>query len=404
MRILFLTDNFFPEVNAAASRVYERAVYWASWGHEVCVLTSAPNFPDGKVYPGYQNKWYQKEIIHGVEVIRVKTFIAPNKGFKLRILDFLSYMLMAILIGVGLRKPDVIIANSPQPFTAVAGLFLGKLKRCPFIFELADLWPATMKDVIHVNKKFIQFAEHCELFLYRKSTAIIALTDSFKTDLINRKIPAKKIFVVKNGTNLHFFQPEIKDHQLCTLLSLDNSFVIGYIGTLGMAHGLENILLTAKLLKNTSIKVLFVGSGAEKEKLVQLASNLAVDNVVFLPLQPKSAIKKYWGLCDAAFVHLKNKPIFQTVIPSKIFEAMAMELPIIFVGPNGEASEIIDKTGAGVCVQPENPSALARALIDLSKDNKKLAQYKKACKESVGEFTREKQAKEFLNVLKAVVD
>lgn len=404
MRILFLTDNFPPEVNAPASRVYERAVYWAQWGHDVCILTSAPNFPEGKIYSGYQNKWYQTEVMNGIKVIRVKTFMAANRGFALRIVDFVSYMIMAVIVGSFLKKPDVIIATSPQFFTAVAGYSLSVIKRRPFIFELGDLWPASIKGVMKNTSGFlIKVVEKIELFLYRKSKAVIALTHAFKIDLVDRKIDPEKIFVVRNGVNVDYFQAQSKDKRLSTQFSLENHFVIGYIGTLGMAHGLENILLTAKLLENKSIKILFVGNGAEKEKLVKLMKDLNLNNVIFISEQPKSEIKKYWSLCDAAFVHLKNEFVFKTVIPSKIFEAMAMELPILFVGPSGEASEIIKRTGVGVCVDPDNPEALSHTLLKLSQDKTQLEKYKAACKKSVGQFTREDQAKAVLNVLAGVM-
>src|SRR5262245_65551779 len=134
--------------------------------------------------------------------------------------------------------------------------------------------------------------EKVELFLYHRAKAIIALTPTFKTDLINRKIPAEKIFVVRNGANLDFFKPQAKDNDLIANFKLANYFVAGYIGTLGMAHGLENILYAAKSLENSPIKILFVGAGAEKDKLQQLAKNLALNNVIFIPIQPKSEIKR----------------------------------------------------------------------------------------------------------------
>ena len=121
MRILFLTDNFPPETNAAATRVYERACYWTRWGHDVTILTSAPNFPQGEVYPGFRNRWFQRERLDGMEIVRVKTFVAPNKGVKLRILDFLSYMVSATIASVFLKRPDIVVATSPQFFCAVAG-------------------------------------------------------------------------------------------------------------------------------------------------------------------------------------------------------------------------------------------------------------------------------------------
>lgn len=409
MRILFLTDNFPPEVNASASRVYERAVYWAQWGHEVCVLTSAPNFPDGKLFPGYQNKWRQTEKLEGIEVIRVKTFITPNKGFGLRMLDFLSYMIMAVLVGSRIKKPDIIIATSPQLLAALAGWQLSVIKGCPFIFELGDLWPASILSVTQMSRNFfIRLLEKLELFLYHRSKAIISLTNAFKKNLISRGIEAQKIFVIRNGVNKFFFEPQDKDLELTKTLGLTQSpenpketpyFVLGYIGTLGMAQGLENIIYAAQHLKNYPIKILFVGSGAEKENLMALTDKLELQNVIFVPIQPKSEIKKYWKLCDVALVHLKNQPVFETVIPSKIFEAMAMQCPILFAGRKGEASELIHQTEIGICLPPEQPELLAQTILELSQRPEQLKKYQMACAKAAPQFTRENQAKWVIDVL-----
>src|SRR5258708_7712811 len=147
MRILFFTENFPPEVNAPASRVYERACYWVRWGHDVTVVTTAPNFPDGVLFAGYENRIHHVEDMNGIRVVRVKTFISANRGFLLRTLDFMSFMAAAYLAGLFEQRPDVIIASSPQFFTAVGGWALAATRRIPFIFELADLWPASIAAV-----------------------------------------------------------------------------------------------------------------------------------------------------------------------------------------------------------------------------------------------------------------
>ncbi len=144
MKILFLTENFPPETNAAATRVHERACFWVRWGHEVTVVTTAPNFPQGRLYDGYRNRWRQTEVIDGIRVVRVKSFIAPNRGTVLRTLDFLSFMTMGAIAACREPRPDVVAATSPQFFSAVAGWLVGGLRRVPFVFELGDIWPASI--------------------------------------------------------------------------------------------------------------------------------------------------------------------------------------------------------------------------------------------------------------------
>lgn len=404
MKILFLSDNFPPEVNASSSRVFERAKYWVKWGHEVTVITCAPNFPQGKVYPGYKNKWYQTENIEGIRVVRVKTFIAKNEGFLLRIIDFISYMFMAIFIGLFQKKPDVIVATSPQFFCAVAGYVLGVAKRKPFIFELSDLWPASIAAVGSLSKqsKMYKLIEKIELFLYRHASKVVALTYAFKKDLIERGIHADKIEVIRNGADLSQFTPIPRDQTLLEQYHLQNQFIIGYIGTHGMAHDLAKVLEVAALLKKEKITFLFVGDGAEKEKLLEIKEEQQLNNVIFIPPQPKKDIAKFWSLCDVALVHLKNDETFSTVIPSKIFEAMALGIPILLVAPRGEAEEILLQEKVGEFVQADSLSDFLNAVNALHNQPGLLQEYRQNELQAVHQYSREQQAQKWINLLETV--
>jgi colanic acid biosynthesis glycosyl transferase WcaI len=407
MQIVFLTDNFPPEGNAIASRVYERACYWVKRGHEVTVITSAPNFPEGKVYPGYKNKFYQVETMSGIRVVRVKTFIAKNKGFILRTLDFISYIIPALIAGLMQKKPDVIIATTPQFFVGVTACLLTALRRTPFILEVADIWPASIVGVGAMHKNiFIRALEKLELFLYKRANAIVVLTHAFKQNLTSRKVPPEKISVVINGVDIHQFAPVSKNNELAaTLEILPGQFVIGYIGTHGMAHALQNVLHTAEQLRDhPEILFLFVGAGAERDALLSYAASKNLTNVKFIPAQPKKAIDQYWSLCDVALVHLKNSPVFAEVIPSKIFEAMAMGLPILLAAPQGEASAIIQNEQAGIWVPAEEPAALAAAVLSYVNNPALRAQYAEQSRQRAKFHSREQQADDMLAVITAVVD
>lgn len=406
MRILFLTENFPPERNAAASRVYERACYWVRWGHQVTVITCAPNFPEGQVYPGYTNRWYQTENIDGIDVVRVKTYIARNEGIVMRTLDFISYMLSAFAAGLFHRKPDVVIATSPQFFAAVGGWALAAVRRLPFVFELGDIWPASITAVGAMRESvLLRMLERLELFLYRRSTAVMALTHAFKTDLVRRGIPPEKIVVVINGVDLSRYMPHEKDDELARTWRLQGKFVVGYIGTHGMAHALENVLDAAERLKSCSdVRFIFVGTGAAKEKLVRDAEERKLSNIVFIPPQPKESIARFWSLCDVALVHLKNAPIFETVIPSKIFEAMGMGLPILFAGPRGDASEIIEREKAGIWVPAEDSEKLANVVLQLYQEGSERHALAKNSAEAAPRYSRERQARDSLAVLSFAVE
>ena len=297
MHILFLTDNFPPERNASASRVYERACYWVRWGHRVTVITCAPNFPEGKVHPGYRNRWYQVEKKDGIRVVRVKTFIAANEGMVLRILDFVSFMVTAFPAGLVQKRPDVIVATSPQFFAGVGGWAIAAARRLPFVLEISDLWPASITAVGAMRDNLgLRLIEHLELFLYRRAAGIVALTEAFKDNLVGRGVEPGKITVVINGVDLSRFSPRPREANLAKELNLEGRFVIGYIGTHGMAHSLERVLDAAELLRDTpAVRFLFVGSGAAREGLVTEASRRQLGNVVFVPAQPKEKIAAYWS-------------------------------------------------------------------------------------------------------------
>lgn len=370
MNILFLADNFPPERNAQASLVYERACYWVRWGARVTVITCAPNFPEGKVYPGHENRWRQVEQLSGIQVVRVKTFIAANSGHVRRILDYVSFMLAAAIAGLFQPRPDVIVATSPQFFAAVGGWLLAALRRLPFVMEVRDLWPDSIVAVGAMQRNVaLQWIEKLELFLYRNAAAVVVLTPAFRENLLRRGVPPAKVSVILSGVDLNRYSPAGRNHSLGEKWNIRPShFVIGYIGTFGMAHGLKNVLDAAQLASDPDILFLFVGTGQQREELVTEAQRRGISNVRFVPAQPKELIREFWGLCDISLVHLRDTPLFQTVIPSKIFESMGMGLPILIASPRGQASDIIENEEVGRWVPAEDPHALAAATMEL-KDN-----------------------------------
>jgi glycosyltransferase involved in cell wall biosynthesis len=404
MKILFLTENFPPETNASASRVFERACYWVKWGHEVTVVTCAPNFPSGKVFPGYSNRWYQTEIMDGIRVVRVKTFIARNRGVVRRTLDFLSFMLSGIAGGLVQTRPDVVVATSPQFFAAVGGWVLACLKRRPFVFELGDLWPASITAVGAMRKNIgLKLMESLELFLYRRSAAIVALTRAFKENLVSRGISPGKIAVVRNGVDMTRYAPRSRDRHLAEALNLNDMFVIGYIGTHGMAHDLGNVLNAAEILvSEKNIRFLFVGAGAARERLVAEAGRRNLDNIVFVPPQPKAEVQRYWSLCDLALAHLKDNSVFAGVIPSKIFEAMGMGLPVLLVAPAGEASEIVIGEHAGYWVPAARPDVLAETICRIVTQPEELQRTARNSLSAAPRYSRERQARDMIEVLEYV--
>lgn len=372
MKILFITDNFPPEVNAPASRTYEHCLEWTAQGIDVTVITCAPNFPRGRVYEGYRNRLYSSEIKDGIKVIRVWSYIAANAGFLKRILDYVSFAFMAFWAGL-FQKTDVIIATSPQFFTTFTGFLLSLFKRRPWVFELRDLWPESIITVGAMEKGVaIRALEKIEQFMYRHADLIIPVTDAFKNRLIEYGHDESKIHVIPNGVNPAQYYPIPKDMALLEQYKLRDKTVIGYMGTHGMAHSLDFVVRAVSKIDDPNVHFLFIGDGAQKNAVVKLASELAVKNIAFLDSVPKASVQRHLSIMDAVLVPLKKSDTFKTVIPSKIFEAAAMQKPIL-LGVDGQAREIVESYNAGIFFEPEDEQALLGALNKLHSEESALA-------------------------------
>lgn len=381
MHILFLSDNFPPEVNAPASRTHEHCRLWVQAGHRVTVVTCAPNFPKGQVFGGYRNWLWQRETIDGIRVIRVWSFITANAGFALRIADYLSYAVMATLASLFVRDVDVVIGTSPQFFTACAAWAAGGLKRRPWVFELRDLWPESIQAVGAMKpSRVIGALERLELFLYRRAARIVSVTHSFREKLAERGIDPAKVDVVTNGVDISRFSPRPKDEDLTRQLGLQGRFVAGYIGTHGMAHALETLLEAAARLQVAApgrFHFILLGDGARKAELKALAVRLALGNVSFIDSVSKDEVARYWSLLDVSIIHLRRTELFTTVIPSKLFECMGMALPVLH-GVAGESAGIVERERVGLVFEPENVDQLVQGLLRLADDGV----LRRACREA----------------------
>lgn len=403
MRILFLTDNFPPEVNATASRTYDHAKEWVKAGHEVTVITCFPNFPKGKVFDGYKNGLYKKEIVDGIKVIRVWSYITANKGFFRRTLDFISFSVTSFIAGLFV-KTDVIVATSPQFFTALSGRTLAFWKRKPWVMEVRDLWPESIKTVGAMKDNlFIRYFEWQEMRCYKSASRIVVVTDSFKKTLIDRGINPEKIDVVKNGANRELFKPIPKDVKLINELGLEGKKIIGYIGTHGMAHKLDFILDCAKnMIGKNDYHFIFIGSGAERDKLLEKKSVEGIDNVTMIDSVPKSEVSRYISILDLSLINLRKSELFKTVIPSKIFENAGMEIPII-MGVQGEAQDIIETYNAGLCFEPEDEEDFVKKLNLLLTDDALYAECKMGGRRLSADFDRKVLASKMLESIKSTV-
>ena len=407
MKILFITDNFPPEVNAPANRGFDHAVEWVKMGYQVTVITCQPNFPKGEIFKGYKNSLYTLENIQGIRVVRVWSFITANEGFLKRSLDYFSFAISSFIAGIFI-KTDVILATSPQFFTTFSGNLLSLFKRKPWILEIRDLWPDSIVAVgaLTSESNIYKLLKRLESYFYRSAKKVIVVTDSFKQYLIqNHKITEEKIGVFKNG----IIGSSLSDMNIEELKALRESLkissdskIISYIGTHGLAHGLEFIMHCAKSLENSNLHFLFIGDGAKKRELLDLKDKLKLSNVTFIDTLPKSKVYKYIHLSDYALVNLKKSDEFKNVIPSNIFENVAARKPIL-LGVDGESKKIIQDYNVGISYEPENEKEFLEALdqISLLSGSDK---FELGCQKLLNDFDRSKIARQMGKFIKEVVN
>lgn len=299
-------------------------------------------------------------------------------------------------------KTDVIVATSPQFFTTLSGYFLSLFKRKPWVFELRDLWPDSIRSLAAVkNQKNLDYLEKLELFLYRKSSLVIPVTDAFKTNLICRGIDEAKIKVVTNGSNIQLFSPREKDKDLIESLNFQNKFVVGYIGTHGMAHNLEILVEALDKCSDPEIVFLFIGDGSAKKAVVEMVGKKNLSNVVLIDPVSKNEIVRYWSIIDLALVPLRKDPTFKTVIPSKIFEAAAMKKPVL-LGVEGQSKEILEKYNCGLCFEPENTVDFLEKLMLLKTDKVLYSKLSENASNLARDFDRVALAHKMYSYLKAL--
>jgi putative colanic acid biosynthesis glycosyltransferase WcaI len=411
VKILYISQYFPPEMGAPAARVSELAQRWAQSGHDVTVLTGFPNHPDGNIRPEYRKKFRRvvfPERVGDVNVVRSWLLPLPNRRPIERMLNYSSFLASAAITGSFLGAPDVVIASSPQLLVGLAGWWVSRLKHVPFVFEVRDLWPESLVAVGVGNAKSALHRSLTRIaaFLYRKADHIVVVTPAFREFLIDRwQVEAEKISVVPNGVETRVFSPRFPDYDLRKSLGGDGKFIASFIGTMGLAHGLNTLIAAAERFQKTEPDVLFmlVGEGADRERITAIARAKGLSNIRFVPQQLREKVPDYIAASDACLVLLKKSEVFETVIPTKMLEFMSCAKPVI-LGVSGQAQQMIESSRAGICIEPENVDQLCKAILKLRKED--------WLRESLGRngreyiirnLSRERTADEYLQVLNEVI-
>jgi len=359
--------------------------------------------PAGVPYPGYRNRFSQRETIDGINALRVWTWLAPNKGTFQRILNYVSFMISATVAGLFIQRPDVVIATSPQFFCGWAGAIVSRLRRLPFVLEIRDIWPESIVSVGAMKKGLtIRFLEWLERKMYAAAKHIVTVGEGYKEQLTAKGVASDKITVISNGVDREMFRSRTPDAALRQKFGFGNAFVCSYIGTIGMACGLDIVLRAARILKasgRNDIRFLLVGDGALRADLENRTRAEGLDNIVFARLQPKSLIPAFLSISDASLIHLAKKQLFESVFPSKMLESFAMAKPII-LGVRGFAAELLRKAGAGICIEPEKENELVAAVEQLAADRNLAARLGQAGGKYVGEhFNLDELAAKYVTLL-----
>jgi len=410
MKITIICHYYPPEIGAPQARLSEMAKSWVALGNEVSVITCFPNHPTGKIHKNYEQaykKRFLKEIIDGVIVNRCWVYATENKGFVKKLLGHLSFMVTSVFqAGKAVKHSDIIIVSSPTFFSVISAWFLALKYRKPYIFEVRDLWPAIFVELgVLKNKAIIWMLEQIELFLYKRAAAVVPVTKRFANCIIERGISYKKVSVITNGVDLEKFLPQQKNISLLKELGIrEKSFIVLYIGAHGISHALCRIVDAAEYLADKkNILFLFVGEGAEKAKVKQYAEQKRLSNLSFLPGQSKERVIQFYSIMDVGLVPLRNIPLFETFIPSKMFEIMGMEKPIV-ASVKGEAEQILNDSGAAYVTEPENSKGIADCILRLYKNDKLRNEMAKNGRKFVMEhYNRSELAKTYLSVIDAII-
>ncbi len=408
MKILYVSQHYPPEMGALAGRAAELSRHWALLGHRASVLTGFPNHPTGVVIAEYRDKFkrlFYREQVDGVDVVRTWLLPYPNRRPIERVLNYGSFCLSASVRGAFLERPDIVVGTSPPLPIAIAGYNVARLKRVPYIFEVRDLWPESLEGVGlgAEHSRIYKVVASIVRFLYKHSDHVVVVTPAFK-EYLNSVwgVPMEKMSIVMNGVETERFAPASRQSEILREFGIsEGRFVASYIGTIGMAHGLETVLQVAQLLQRTSpdIVLLLVGEGGNREDLVRNSRERQLTNVIFTGQQPREKIPAIINSSDVCLALLKNQEVFKTVIPTKMLEFMSCGRPVV-LGVGGQAEKILGDADAGISVEPGNPAAIAEAIRTMYAQPELRARCGRNGRGYVlAKMSREQTARQYLEVL-----
>ena len=369
MKLLILTQYFPPEVGAPQNRLFELAIRLQKSGVDITVLTAMPNYPQMEIYEAYKNKKYVDGEMEGLKIHRSSIYVSKSKAIVNRLRNYFSFVISSARIGnKQLGDFDFLLCESPPLFLGYTAMFLAKRKKAKLIFNVSDLWPESAEKLgVVTNAQLLKLAYNLEAKLYKRSVLVTGQTQGICSN-INQRFPEVKTYWLPNGVDLNYYNPEKIAATNWRQLNdfTDNDFIFLYAGIIGIAQGLEIILHAAKNVEAQSqVKFVLMGSGPEKPRLITLKEELGLTNLIFLEPVSKKEMPGILKNCNAGIIPLRKLDLFLGAIPSKLFENLAMQVPVL-LGVDGEARELfITKGKTGIYFEPENVDALTDAITEL---------------------------------------
>jgi colanic acid biosynthesis glycosyl transferase WcaI len=365
---------FEPDIGANAVIVTELAEELVNHGHHVTVVTGFPHYATNVTEGEYKGKIITREISGNLNVIRTYLFTSSQKDrFHVRFLNYISFNILSTIAGLFSGHQDIILAPSPPLTIGLSAAIIGFFKRIPYLYNVQDINPDVLiKLGILKNRLFIRFAKGLEKFVYRFASQITVLSQGFKDNLLKKGVPESKLTIIPNFIDPDFVKPLPRENDFRIRLNLQEQFVVLYAGNLGHSQNLEHLLACAKsMVDEKDIIFLIVGNGSRELYLKTQAQELSLANVIFLPFQPCEEVPLIYGAADVSLVTLK-KGIALDSVPSKLYTIMASARPVVAAVDQGsDAWQLVEKANCGVCVEPENPLALQRAITALKEDPKR---------------------------------
>jgi glycosyltransferase involved in cell wall biosynthesis len=374
MRILLINQAFVSPDEPGHTRHFEMAKFLQSHGHELVIVASDLNYQTGQRTVAHKGI-FSEQVIDGVRVLRSYIYPALHRSYFWRIVSFFSFMFSSVWTALHARDVDLVMGTTPPIFQAVSAWTVAMMRGKPFLLEVRDLWPEFGVSMgVLTNPVLIALGRWLEKFLYARATHILVNSPAYKEYMVAKGVPENKVTFIAYGTDVDMFNPQVDGSSIRSELGLDDKFIVLYAGALGQANDIDTILRAAERLKDEEkIRFVLFGDGKERGRLQSEAERMKLSNVLFAGVRAKRDMPLVIASADVCLAILQDIPMFRTTYPNKVFDYMAAGRATVLV-IDGITRTLIESSNGGVYVQPGDDEMLAKKILELSKDPKRVQQ------------------------------